>query len=151
MKPFLSTVVNKIDAKGRVSVPAGFRAAVKDSSLNGIICFPSFSENSIEGCSLEQLEALSDMIDQMPPFSEKRDALAASILGNAHELSFDKEGRIKLPEILLSHAGMSGEVMFMGLGRKFKIWNPETYALQEDRLAAMARESRDGLRFGGTS
>lgn len=100
---------------------------------------------------MEQLGAFSDMIDEMPPFSEKRDALAASILGNAHELSFDKEGRVKLPEALLSHADMNGEVMFMGLGRKFKIWNPETYALQKERLAAMARESRDGLRFGGVS
>lgn len=151
MKPFLSTVVNRIDAKGRVSVPAGFRAAVKDSSLNGVICFPSLGEKSIEGCSQEQLEAFSDMIDELPPFSEKRDALAASILGSAHELTFDKEGRIKLPDVLLSHAGMNGEVMFMGLGRKFKIWNPETWAAAEERLAAMARESRDGLRFGGRS
>lgn len=151
MKPFLSTVVNRIDAKGRVSVPAGFRSAVKDSGLQGVICFPSFSEKSIEGCSAEQLGELSDMIDQMPPFSEKRDALAASILGNAHELTFDKEGRIKLPEKLMVHAGLSGEVMFMGLGRKFKIWNPATYSLDEERLAAMARESRDGLRFGGAS
>jgi transcriptional regulator MraZ len=149
MKPFLSTVTNKVDTKGRVSVPAGFRTAAKDSEFNGVICFPSFNDKSIEGFTLEGFGAVNEMIDQLPPFSAQRDALAASILGRSHELSFDKEGRIKLPESFVEHSDMDGEAMFIGLGSKFKIWCPKIYGLEEDRFATLARESREGLGLGG--
>ena len=151
MKPFLSTVTNKVDAKGRVSVPAGFRAAVKESVLAGVICFPSFNDQSIEGFSLEGFSVVNDMIDRLPPFSAQRDALAASILGCSYELTFDKEGRIKLPGSFVKHADLNGTVMFQGLGAKFKIWSPEVFASEQDRFASLARESREDLGMGGGS
>ena len=149
MKPFLSTATNRVDKKGRVSVPATFRSAVTDSALKGVICFPSFNDRSIEGFSLEGFGVVNDMIDQLPPFSAQRDALAASILGRSHELTFDQEGRIKLPKSFSEHAGLDEEAMFIGLGSKFKIWSPSVYSLEEDRLATLARESREGLGMGG--
>jgi MraZ protein len=88
------------------------------------------------------------MINALPPFSARRDALAASIQGRSHELVFDTEGRIKLPPEFVAHAGLDGEAMFMGLGGKFKIWSPAIYAMEEDRFAAIAREGREDLGLG---
>lgn len=149
MKPFLSTVTNRIDKKGRVSVPAPFRAAVSESALKGVICFPSFNDRSLEGFSLESFAEVNAMIDQLPPFSARRDALAASILGRSSELTFDGEGRIKLPPAFVEHAGLDEEAMFIGLGSKFKIWSPTLYEMEADRFATLARESREGLGMGG--
>ena len=97
---------------------------------------------------MEGFGSVTDMIDQLPPFSAQRDALAASILGRSHELTFDKEGRIKLPKSFVDHGDLKPEAMFIGLGSKFKIWSPKLYAREEDRFATLARESREGLGMG---
>ena len=147
MKPFLSTVINKIDAKGRVSVPAAFRAVVKQADLNGVVCFPSIDDQAIEGCTMAQIENFSEIIDQLPPFSAERDALAELILGRSHDIGFDAEGRIKLPEVLIDYAAVAGEVMFIGLGRKFQIWNPTIHQETEARRRDLARENKSRLTF----
>src|SRR5580658_8107194 len=74
---FISTFVNKVDRKGRVSVPAQFRAAVSDLSFNGIVLFPSINSRALEGSGIDRLEELSDRIDALPEFSAERDALSA--------------------------------------------------------------------------
>lgn len=143
----MSTVTNKVDAKGRVSLPAAFRNVVKDAGDNAVVLFPSFTDMALEGCTLAQMEIFGEIIDQLPPFSEERDALAASILGNSHHLSFDNEGRIKLPEELTQHAGIDGEAMFIGLGRKFQIWSPAVRQSTDDRRQELARANRSRLTF----
>lgn len=147
MSPFMSTVINRIDAKGRVSVPAAFRGVVKSEGGSGVVCFPSFADQAIEGCTMGQIEIFSTIIDELPPFSEERDALAAQILGHSHELTFDGEGRIKLPEDLISHAGIDKEVLFVGLGRKFQIWCPEIRQSTDGRRQELARVNRSRLTF----
>jgi len=151
MKPFLSTVTNKIDSKGRVSLPANFRSVVKEEGFSNVVCFPSFSECAIEGCSNTQIELFSNVIDQMPPFSAERDALAASILGKSHDIGFDQEGRMKIPDLLIEHARIDNEVLFIGLGQKFQIWNPNIYRETEIMRSDLAKENRERLTFRSES
>ena len=101
---FLSTYVNKIDKKGRVSVPASFRSHLSNLGYNGVICYPSFNNQSIEACSQDRIEKLSGSIDSLNPFEEKRDYFATSILSESMNLQFDSEGRISLSTKLLKHA-----------------------------------------------
>ena len=93
---FLSTYENKIDKKGRVSVPASFRSHLSNLGYNGVICYPSFNNQSIEACSQDRIEKLSTSIDSLSPFEEKRDYFATSILSESMNLQFDSEGRISL-------------------------------------------------------
>ena len=99
---FLSTYENKIDKKGRVSVPASFRSYISNLGYNGIICYPSFNNQCIEACSQDRIEKLSNSIDSLNPFEEKRDFFATSILSESSNLQFDSEGRISLTEKLLN-------------------------------------------------
>ena len=101
---FLSTYENKIDKKGRVSVPASFRSHLSNLGYNGVICYPSFNNQSIEACSQDRIEKLSSSIDSLNPFEEKRDYFATSILSESINLQFDSEGRISLSTKLLKHA-----------------------------------------------
>jgi MraZ protein len=133
---FLSTVINKVDRKGRVSVPAAMRAALANQAFQGIVAFRSFREPAIEGWSMELLNRLADNLDEMELFSENRDNLASAIFADAHQLPFDGEGRVVLPEALVSHAGIAEEAAFVGQGTTFQIWNPATFATH----AAEARE-----------
>ena len=146
MKPFMSTVTNKIDAKGRVSFPASIRNVVKEAGFNSVVCFPSFTHKAIEGCAMSQIERFSGIIDQLDPFSDERDALAEFILAEAEELTFDKEGRVKLPESFLAHAGISGAVEFVGLGWKFQLWDPATREATREQRRTLARDHRSMLK-----
>ena len=93
---FLSTYENKLDKKGRVSVPASFRSYLSNLGYNGVICYPSFNNQSIEAWPQDRIEKISNSIDTLSPFEEKRDFFATSILSESTNLQFDSEGRISL-------------------------------------------------------
>ena len=117
---FLSSYENKIDKKGRVSVPASFRAHINSIGYNGFISYPSFNHAALEACSQDRIEKLSNTIDSLNPFEEKRDFFATSILSESENLQFDTEGRISLSDKLLNHAKIKINILFVGLGKHFK-------------------------------
>ena len=124
---FLSSYENKLDKKGRVSVPASFRSYLSNLGYNGIVCFPSFNNASIEAWSQDRVEKISNSIDSLNPFEEKRDFFATSILSESLALQFDSEGRISFTSKLLKHARIKNSVLFVGQGKTFQIWEPTTF------------------------
>ena len=124
---FLSTFENKLDKKGRVSVPASYRAYLSNIGYNSIICFPSFNNHSIEAWSQDRIEKISNTIDTLSPFEEKKDYFATSILSESINLQFDSEGRILLSSKLLKHAKIKNSMLFVGQGKTFQIWEPTAF------------------------
>lgn len=147
MALFLSNFTNKIDKKGRVSVPAQFRQAVSNQDFMGIIVYESFVNQSIEGCDIERIRQLSDSIDDLDPFSETRDAFATAILGGSVQLPFDNEGRIILPDSLIEFANLGESATFVGKGKTFEIWKPESFSDYMKKAKDKAREDRGILRL----
>jgi len=136
---FLSTYVNKIDRKGRVSVPAPFRAALAPHSAKGIVAYRAVKLAAIEASGIDRAEDLSRRIDRLPELSDERDALSA-ILGELRPLDFDSEGRILLPADLVRHASMSDTAVFVGCGPTFQIWEPERFRQHQDTMRRRIRE-----------
>ena len=134
---FLSTFENKLDKKGRVSVPASYRAYLSSLGYNGIICFPSFNNQSIEAWSQDRIEKISNTIDSLNPFDEKKDYFATSILSESTNLQFDGEGRILITQKLLKHAKIKNSMLFVGQGKTFQIWEPT--AFEKFRVNAMKK------------
>ena len=124
---FLSTFENKLDKKGRVSVPASFRSFLSNLGYNGVICYPSFNNNCIEAWPQDRIEKISNAIDSLSPFEEKKDYFATSILAESLNLQFDSEGRILLSSKLLRHAKIKNRMLFVGQGKTFQIWEPTNY------------------------
>ena len=133
---FLSTYENKIDKKGRVSVPASFRSYLSNLGFNGVICFPSFNNQSIEAWSQDRIEKISNSIDALNPFEEKKDFFATSILSESINLQFDSEGRISLSFKLLKHAKIKNSMLFVGQGKTFQIWEPTAF----EKFKALSRK-----------
>ena len=133
---FLSSFENKIDKKGRVSVPATFRSYLNTLGYNGFISYPSFNHSALEACSQDRIEKLSSTIDSLNPFEEKRDYFATSVLSESESHQFDTEGRVSISEKLLNHAKIRNNVLFVGLGRTFQIWEPTNF----DKFKSLARK-----------
>ena len=125
-------------------MPATFRSYLSSMGYNGVICYPSFNNPSIEGCSQSRIEKLSNSIDSLNPFEEKRDIFATSVLSESINLQFDSEGRISLSKKLLDHAKIKETMLFVGQGITFQIWEPklfEKYKFQARKKATLNRAS----------
>ncbi len=144
---FLSTFENKLDKKGRVSVPATFRSHLSSLGYNGFITYPSFNHSALEACSQDRIEKLSNTIDSLNPFEEKRDYFATSILSESVNLQFDTEGRVSLTEKLLKHANIENNILFVGLGKTFQIWEPKTFEKFKVVARKQAYQNRSNLKW----
>lgn len=142
---FLSTYINKIDKKSRISIPAQFRAVLSGQEFSGIIAYPSFVYDCIEACGIDRIEKLSDSIDNLDPYSEERDAFATSILGGCVQLSFDGEGRVHIPDALINLADLKDQAVFVGKGQTFEIWEPTKFEEYSTSARALAKQHRAAL------
>ena len=147
MTLFLSTYINRIDKKGRISVPSSFRSVLEHNGLKGLICYPSPTLTSIEGCTFNRIKKLSDAIDSLGPFSEERSSFSSSILADSHQVGFDKEGRVILPSELISSVGIKNEIAFIGMGETFQMWDPETYNNYKKENQKKAQEKLSKLQW----
>jgi MraZ protein len=142
---FLSTYVNLIDRKGRVSVPAPFRAAL--ANQNGIIVFRSYKAQALEGSGIELMERLSAGLDRLELFSDDRDDLVATIFADCHQLPIDGEGRVVLPKDLLAFAHITGQAAFVGRGPTFQIWEPQAFERYQAEARSRSRERKLTLKL----
>jgi MraZ protein len=139
--------VNKIDKKGRASVPASFRSHLGSLGYNGFIAYPSFNHEALEACSQDRIEKLSSTIDSLNPFEEKRDFFATSILSESVSLQFDSEGRVLITEKLISHAKIRNNILFVGLGKTFQIWEPKSFEKFKIVARKKAYQNRSNLKW----
>ena len=150
MVQFLGTHQNRLDAKGRVSVPAPFRAALRtcgDANCTHLVLRPSHQHPCIEAWPSAEFDALAEPLNRLDIFSQAHDDLAASLYSDAFPVEADKEGRIVLPDSLVSFAGLADAVTFMGLGRIFQIWEPS--AAEHRRAEARERARAHGFTLPG--
>lgn len=154
MDLFLSTSRHKLDSKGRVSVPAGFRAVIDRDAGGGLAVAEPYEDlPCIEGFGLSRVAEMADQLESMSPTDALRDAWAVTFLAGVTPLGFDQQGRIVLPSPLLERAGLAPgrQVLFAGLGRKFQIWAPEAFEAHRKAALAAARANPNRMpwRNGG--
>ena len=128
-------------------MPANFRSYLSSLGYNGVICYPSFNNPSIEGCAQNRIEKLSNSIDSLNPFEEKRDIFATSVLSESVNLQFDSEGRISIPKKLLDHAKIKQKMLFVGQGKTFQIWEPKLFEKFKAQARKKANLNRASLKW----
>ena len=149
MALFNGTYVQNFDAKGRVSVPASFRIALRAGAVSippssdgpvsiPLVLRPSDKARCIEALTEVRHQALVAELEKLDPLSEEYDALAMVLFADAYPIETDKEGRIIVHDALLGHAGVSrdGSVAFVGMGTRFQLWHPDK--VPDHKAAAQA-------------
>ena len=128
-------------------MPATFRSHLNSLGYNGFISYPSFNHSALEACSQDRIEKLSNTIDSLNPFEEKRDFFATSILSESENLQFDTEGRVSLSLKLLNHAKIKTNVLFVGLGKTFQTWEPKNFEKFKVVARKKAYQNRSNLKW----
>ena len=135
MALFLSSYENRLDNKGRISVPAAFRSSLINENFAGVVLYRSFTHNCIEGLSMSRMEKMATATDKMGVFDNELDDLSALLFADARPLAFDVTGRIVIPDELLKHANIKDTALFVGRGNSFQIWNPVDFKkIQQNSL-----------------
>ncbi|MGQ4273160.1 division/cell wall cluster transcriptional repressor MraZ [Terrihabitans sp. B22-R8] len=154
MDRFVSNFTNRLDAKGRVSIPAQFRSVLARDGYEGLCVMPSLDTNALDAGGNALLAEIDRLLEGFAPYSEERDAISTALLGTSETLKVDAEGRVVLTETLKAYAGIKDQVTFVGHGHKFQIWEPDTFRAHLDDARAKARELRRRIgmeRMGGTT
>jgi MraZ protein len=141
---FVSHFAGRLDAKGRVSIPAPFRSVLMRDRFEGLYVHPSLDATALDCGGNALLKEINTLLELHPPYSVERDVFATALIGTSEVLKIDPEGRISLSEQAKAHSGITSEVAFVGLGHKFQIWQPDRFRshLEEakHRLRAMRRD-----------
>ena len=143
--------MNKVDRKGRVSVPAPFRNALSEAPYQGVIAYLSLADTAIDAFGRAMLEDLNRRrLDKTMADGEFEQALLGAdnmidtIMAMAHELPFDGEGRILLPPALAETAGITDRAAFVGRGTRFQIWAPDIFDKhQRDAITTLRARLRE--------
>jgi MraZ protein len=139
MDGFVATFVNRLDQKGRVSVPAPFRAVLAREGQDGLYCYPALDRPAIDAGGAKLQQAIAARLEPFETFSEDHETLSTAFYGESRILKIDSDGRVVLPEEFRAYAGVTDTAVFVGQGFKFQIWEPE-------RFAERQREAREQLR-----
>jgi MraZ protein len=148
MDGFVATFSNRLDGKGRVSVPAPFRAVLAREGQADLYCYPALDRPAIDGGGARLQQAISDRLSVFETFSDDHESLATAFYGESRMLKVDPDGRIVLPEEFRAYAGINDVAVFVGQGFKFQIWEPERFAERQRETRAHLRSVTRGLGRG---
>ena len=76
MDQFVSTFTNRVDAKGRVSVPVSFRNVLAKDGFEGIYCYPSLDDAALDAGGQRLVDKIQHLLEALAPYSDERDHLA---------------------------------------------------------------------------
>lgn len=134
---FTGEYVQKVDSKGRMSIPADFRRVLEFGDLNwteGLtpalyLLYGDHLREQLQVYSVTEFNGIAARIKDMPLGSADRTRLSRLILGQSIRLEVDKDGRIVMPIRQRQKLGLTeGEVYFSGVGDHFEIWKADTFS-----------------------
>lgn len=138
MDRFVSSAVNRIDAKGRVSVPAHFRSVLQQRGYSELYALKALDVPALDVGGLDLLDRYEKRMAAEDPFLQLADDMSFHVHGNSAFLKLDRDGRITVTDFLRQQTGITTDVAFLGRGNFFQIWHP-------DRLSAQAEAVRERL------
>lgn len=134
----------KVDAKGRVSIPAPFRRVIEACDPdwreglrpNIVVVYGPDSQDWLDVYSMEAVHEMDAQIAQMQRGSTERLMNEELLYGQSIEAQIDDDGRLTIPQRLRDKIGLTAEAFFISAGDYFRIWNPANY---EARAVARSR------------
>jgi MraZ protein len=145
MDEFVSTFTNRLDAKGRVSIPASFRTVLARDGFDGLYTCPTLDRRAVDAGGNALRDTIRLSLSQFEPFSEEYEQLSTTLIGESEVLKIDQDGRTVLSQAIMDHAGVTDRVTFVGQGFKFQIWEPDRFADYREEAKERVRALRSQL------
>src|ERR687887_2197171 len=154
MDRFLSSAVNRVDAKGRVSVPAHFRAVLQKRGYSDLYALRALDVTALDVGGMDLLDRYEQRIALEDPFLQTADDMSFFCHGDGAFLKLDQDGRITVNDFIREHTGITTDVAFVGRGHFFQIWEPEQFSAYRAQARARLlklRQAAEGMRPAGAT
>ena len=148
MNRILSSAVNRIDAKGRVSVPAHFRTVVQQRGYSELYAIRQLDVPALDVGGLDLLDRYEERMKLEDPFLQTADDMSFFVHGDGAFLKLDQDGRITVTDFIREHTGITTDVAFVGRGNFFQIWEPQHLAAYGAEVRARLLQLRQGTKPG---
>jgi MraZ protein len=145
MEEFVSTYTNRLDAKGRVSIPASYRAVLAVDGFDGLYCCPTLDRQAVDAGGNRFRATIGAALTNFEPFSDDHEYLSTTLIGESEILKIDQDGRVVLSDAIKAHAGIADRVTFVGQGYKFQIWEPDRFIAYREEAKNRTRDIRKRL------
>lgn len=149
MSGFVSHYTNRLDAKGRVSIPAPFRQVLSRDGHEGLYCFPSLHQTAVDAGGHQLIGEIQKRLDGLATLTADHDALSTALFGASETLKIDGDGRVVLSDMIREHACISDQVTFVGQGYKFQFWEPERFKAHRAEALKLAMQAVGRSAGGG--
>lgn len=127
---FLGQYAHNLDAKGRLTIPAIFRAPLDDG-----LYVTSGEDRCLVVYTPGEWEELATRVGMLPKASQEARAYSRLVFGRAHEAKLDAMGRLLLPIFLREHAGIENEALVVGVNSRIEIWSPQNWEMALERAS----------------
>jgi MraZ protein len=152
VQPFISTVAGSLDSKGRVCIPATYRHLLSAQNTTGVYICPSFIDPALDCFGQELLDRINARLaNQDPFFSASFDDEATALIARTQALPIDENGRVRIPDAMIEHAGLKDRIVFVGKAQKFQVWDADRYAPIEAEALARVKAKMERARHGDAS
>ena len=150
VQPFISTVPGSLDSKGRVCIPATYRHILSAQNTTGVYICPSFIDPALDAFGQTLLDTINARLAAQDPFfSASHDDEATALLARTQSLPIDENGRVRIPDAMIAHAGLKDRIVFVGKAQKFQIWDADAYAPIEAEALARVKARMERARQEG--
>lgn len=152
VQPFISTVPGSLDSKGRVCIPATYRHILAAQNTIGVYVCPSFIDGALDAFGQSLLDSIAARLAAQDPFfSASFDDEATALIARTQALPIDENGRVRIPDAMITHAGLKDKIVFVGKAQKFQIWDADAYAPIEAEALARVKARMERARSGDAS
>jgi MraZ protein len=126
---FLGEFVHVLDGKGRLTIPAKFRA-----DLDTALVVTRGIDRCLAIFPIPEWEQLAEQVSELPLTDRQARAFRRLLFANASDVSPDKQGRILIPPRLREYAHLDGEVVVAGINTYIELWNPEDWNKEREQV-----------------
>lgn len=126
MPYFFGEISSKIDAKSRMALPSRFKSRLPESHNQRLIIKLGF-ENCLEAYPVNVWKQVYERVAKVNTLKYEVRTFQRFFFRGVVEADLDSQGRILLPQLQLKHANLQKEVLLLGLGSRFELWNPELF------------------------
>ncbi len=135
-------MTNRIDAKGRVSVPAQFRSIIQTAGHTELYALRSLHLPALDAGGPELLTRFDTRLDSEDPFAETADDMSFYLHADGGFLKLDGDGRITVTDFIREHTGISSDVTFAGANTHFQMWHPDQFEAHRAKVRQRLVEKR---------
>ncbi len=134
---FIGEYRHTVDEKSRLAIPAKFRAVFKKGA---VISLPFGSEKCLFLFTKDEWAKLAQKIASAPSSQSNTRAFARRMFSGAMDVTFDKQGRIVLPDYLVKNAGLARDVVIAGLYNRLEIWDKNSWISFKENASRQSEE-----------